>query len=214
VTIEPSGAQSGTSVINGLTMTQETSTLDLNDNDLVVHAASGGPTLHAMMLGALKRARNSDLGRWKGAGITSSMAAENPLTGLALVLNNEIVEGEARPIFSRFSGEDTVLNDVLVKYTYNGDANLDGVIDADDYFRIDRGFLNTMQGWVNGDFNYDNTIDADDYFLIDSAFLGQGEALVGAAAAGALKSVVVPEPGMTVLVGIVPVLMVRRRRRN
>jgi len=62
---------------------------------------------------------------------------------------------------------------VLVKYTWNGDANIDGVVNADDYFQIDSGFISQKGGWYNGDFNYDTVINADDYFLIDSAFIGQ-----------------------------------------
>lgn len=53
-----------------------------------------------------------------------------------------------------------------------GDADLNGILDSDDYFRIDQGFLSqgTKTGWDNGDFNYDNRIDVDDYFLIDTAY--------------------------------------------
>ena len=52
-------------------------------------------------------------------------------------------------------------------YTYCGDANLDGLINGDDYFRIDNGFFAHLSGFSNGDFNYDGVINADDYFLID-----------------------------------------------
>jgi hypothetical protein len=72
--------------------------------------------------------------------------------------------------------------DVLVKFSYDGDANGDGLIDADDYFRIDSGFLSPPPDilYFHGDFNYDRIIDADDYFLIDSSFLGQGTPLSSA----------------------------------
>jgi hypothetical protein len=62
-----------------------------------------------------------------------------------------------------------------------GDANGDGNVNADDYFRIDQGFLAQPQNpqYAQGDFNYDGTINADDYFLIDQAFLGQGAVLTG-----------------------------------
>jgi hypothetical protein len=69
-------------------------------------------------------ARNSVLGEWRGPGITSSIAAQNagPVTvGAGLV--------------------GTSMTGVLVTYTYDGDANLYGRINADDYFRIDSGFL-------------------------------------------------------------------------
>jgi hypothetical protein len=75
------------------------------------------------------------------------------MTGLAAVANNQ--------------------GEVVVKYTWDGDANLDGLINADDYFQIDSGYITQAKGWYNGDFNYDDIINADDYFLIDSAFIGQ-----------------------------------------
>ena len=63
-----------------------------------------------------------------------------------------------------------------VKSTWTGDANLDGRINSDDYFRIDSGFLAqpANPAYNQGDFNYDGRINSDDYFLIDSAFLAQG----------------------------------------
>ena len=39
-----------------------------------------------------------------------------------------------------FRGQAITATDVLVGYTYAGDANLSGFIDGDDYFRIDKGF--------------------------------------------------------------------------
>jgi hypothetical protein len=68
---------------------------------------------------------------------------------------------------------------ITVKYTWNGDGNLDGKINADDYFLIDSGFLAPPDEplYRHGDFNFDDRIDADDYFLIDSAFLGQAGTL-------------------------------------
>src|SRR6185437_1573616 len=57
-----------------------------------------------------------------------------------------------------------------------GDANLDGRIDADDYFAIDSslGKPAAAVNYSSGDFNYDGTIDGDDYFLIDANFRAQG----------------------------------------
>ena len=210
VTIKPSGANVDTSVISSFNMTQDGSTLDLTNNDLVLHAGPGGPTYYAMMRMAVQEARNSELGAWKGPGITSSTAAENPLTSLALVLNNQMVGGEPQPIFSNISGEPTVLNDVIVKYTWYGDANLDERVNADDYFRIDSAFLAgaAPNGWYDGDFNYDNKVNADDYFLIDSTFLGQGAAL-----GESLRAVSVPEPG-SMLVAMVPLYFLARRRHR
>ena len=67
------------------------------------------------------------------------------------------------------------------KVAYNGDANLDGRINSDDYFAIDSGFLTQPADplYTQGDFNYDGRVNSDDYFLIDSAFLGQTGPLHG-----------------------------------
>jgi hypothetical protein len=70
-------------------------------------------------------------------------------------------------------------------HTHNGDSNLDGRVNADDYFKSDSGFLppSVAPKFADGDFNHDGRINADDYFLIDSALLSQGSpaAVIGAA---------------------------------
>jgi len=63
---------------------------------------------------------------------------------------------------------------VLVKFTYGGDANLDGKIDVDDYARIDSNVTTGNRGWSNGDFNYDGKINVDDYGIIDFNAMSQG----------------------------------------
>jgi len=67
---------------------------------------------------------------------------------------------------------------VLVKYTYAGDLNLDGLIDGADYGIIDNyvQFPGTSGYW-NGDFNYDGVIDGADYGVIDNSIQLQGEPL-------------------------------------
>ena len=129
--------------------------LDLHDNALVIDtdAVTRDAMLDAVS-SLVGRARNSVAGPWRGSGITSAAAANDAMRGLAAVL---------------------IGDDVWVKYAFNGDVNLDGRINADDYFAIDSGFLTPPENphYADGDFNYDKRINADDYFLIDSAFLGQ-----------------------------------------
>jgi hypothetical protein len=143
-----------------------TAALDLKDNLLVVRG------MNVQQVADLVRsARNGDEGLWTGNGITSSLAQVNSLTTLAVVLNNQ---GDGRPILTEKDGVALFADDILVKHTWNGDMNLDGKVDADDYFLIDKGFLQqSVKNYQNGDLNYDARIDADDYFLIDKAFLSQ-----------------------------------------
>lgn len=57
------------------------------------------------------------------------------------------------------------------------DIDGNGLIDIDDYFRIDSGYAQGLLGWSNGDLNNSGAIDADDYHIIDLAFLSQGGGL-------------------------------------
>jgi len=86
-----------------------------------------------------------------------------------------------------FEGLSPGLNDVLVKYTYYGDANLSGAVDGSDYSLVDSTYLSEhfvkgvpttpISGWYNGDFNYDGVVDGSDYTLMDNAFNEQGPSL-------------------------------------
>jgi hypothetical protein len=106
-----------------------------------------------------------------------------------VILNNS---GNGTPLYGTggalgmFGSNNPSLNDVLVRYTYFGDANLDGTIDGSDYSFIDNGYLNQLTGWYNGDFNYDGVVDGSDYTLIDNAFNNQGSIVI----ANALTAVI------------------------
>jgi hypothetical protein len=76
-----------------------------------------------------------------------------------------------------FSGQPYTATDTLVKYTWNGDATLDGRVTFDDYVKIDTGFNQQLTGWLNGDFNYSGGVSFDDYVLIDIAFNQQNGTL-------------------------------------
>lgn len=147
-------------------------TLDLANNDLIIQAsASTVQATLGIIARQIKTARNTPI-RWQGNGITSSNAAADAkgTTGLAVIRNMNSTGGI---IYSTLDGESVDLNSVLVKYTYNGDSDLNGKIDANDYFQVDNGFIKASTGYVNGDLDYNGIVDADDYFLIDRAFTSQ-----------------------------------------
>jgi len=151
--------------------------LDLADNDLILRSNAQNRQSGLQLIRGACSARS--LGTWKNVGLTSSMAAADPkaLTTLGITLNDY---GQGTPIYTTFAGESVGVNDILVKYTYYGDADLNGRVDADDYFLIDRGFTLNIRTNVSYDFDFNRKIDASDYFLIDRAYVGQ----VGALAAG------------------------------
>jgi subtilase family serine protease len=139
---------------------------DLGGNDMVLQAggASGFSTLNALA------GTGDAMGAWTGAGLDSSAAAANPAHLTALGIAPAAVFGTARP-FDNYTPAPT---DVLVKYTWYGDANLDGKVDGSDYTRVDfAASVAGYTGWANGDFNYDSMIDGSDYSLIDNAYNNQ-----------------------------------------
>jgi hypothetical protein len=189
-----------------------TSKLDLGNNDLDLPGAS-----LTVITNQIAQGYNS--GKWNGSGgILSSAAASNSthLTTLGVIQNNQ--SGIA--IYTASNPFDTTApgaNDILVKYTYIGDANLDGKVDGTDYSRIDNGYLMHLTGWFNGDFNYDGVVNGSDYTLIDNAFNTQGaviSALIATPSAVITDQIApVPEPGtLAIAFAVCPWLLSRRRR--
>jgi hypothetical protein len=174
--------------------------LDLDDNRLIVDytGVSPLPSLsHALFSG-----RNG--GTWDGNGI-SSFAASNHLAGITAIGAIEAADYLAATGSTTFGGFSLDATAVLLKYTYNGDTDLNGVVDFDDYARIDAAYLSgTGDTWFEGDSNYSGTVDFDDYALMDSAFLLQG---------GALDRTMnfIPEPVGAALPAALCVLLARRR---
>ncbi|MCY2954352.1 MAG: PKD domain-containing protein [Planctomycetota bacterium] len=172
-------------VTNGLVLAGD-AVLDLCDNLLIVRAAPGSreSVLSAVSV-LIASAHNSTAKPWQGAGITSTIAKVTPYTTLAAVINDK---GDGIPFRTEILGQPVGANDVIVKYTWDGDANLDGVVNADDYFQIDSGYITQKGGYYNGDFNYDGVVNADDYFLIDSAYIGQSGPLAASKPQSAISA--------------------------
>jgi hypothetical protein len=104
-----------------------------------------------------------------------------------------------------------------MKYTYAGDANLDGVIDGGDYGQIDNNVqIAGADGYFNGDFNYDGVIDGGDYGIIDNNIQAQGAPILSSASISLTASVSpVPEPsacGFAILTAAATALLPRRKR--
>ena len=82
----------------------------------------GGPSPYGTIVEQIRSGLyDGPTGYWDGPGISSSAAANDPsrLTALGV-----IDDGES----------------VIIKYTWWGDTNLDGVIDSNDYDKIDAGW--------------------------------------------------------------------------
>ncbi len=195
--------------------------LDVTNNSMIVNNGN-----LASITSNIAKGYNG--GPWNGTtGITSSTAAGTHNTAVGVELNSN----GSTALLSTFEGQGVTSTDVLVKYTYFGDANLDGVVNGSDYTLIDNGFNNNLTGWHNGDFNYDGIVNGDDYTLIDNAFNTQGAPIAAVPGFGELSRAAemiaintsqvaggsssgVPEPASLGLLGAGAVALLGRRRRR
>jgi predicted outer membrane repeat protein len=143
--------------------------------------------------GLIGSGRNS--GAWDGSGIVTSMPdAADGLTTLGVAEASDLL-GISTGETTTWNGHTVDATTVIVKYTYAGDANLDGVIDGGDYGVIDN-FVQvpSASGYANGDFNYDGVVDGGDYGVIDNNIQAQGPTFptIGSATASATLSGVPP----------------------
>jgi hypothetical protein len=147
--------------------------LDLGDNDLVLdYDPTDPPGILATLQQRIAFGMNG--GTWDGSGIVTSMPdAQSGLTTLGIAEAADVF-GLSGADTADFSGETVDATCVIIKYTYAGDANLDGFISGDDYSSIDFNVGTAATGYNNGDFNYDGIISGDDYSTIDFNFAAQG----------------------------------------
>ncbi|MBC8109245.1 MAG: PEP-CTERM sorting domain-containing protein [Anaerolineae bacterium] len=180
VRVATNGGDTGASEMNNLSFdggyAAPVGTFDLRDNDLIVHAGSpeNAAAQAANLSTAIAFARNA--GAWDRAGLTSSAAAAaTPRNKTLGVLTG--AEYHVPTPGATFNGLTVADTDVLVKFTYYGDTDFNGLVDFYDYSRIDAGFNNNRTGWFNGDVDSNGIVDFDDYSLIDQAFNTQSGTL-------------------------------------
>jgi len=161
--------------------------LDVNDNSFVVDYTGASPLGTVATPGSLTYYIGTAYvnGTWTGPGITSSTAdAAHFAVGIAEASDVLHISGAQTALFHGLTVDAT---SVIVKFTYYGDANLNGRIEGADYSRIDTTFNDeatqgNIGGWFNGDFDYNGKVDGADYALIDVAFNSQSGTLFKAGA--------------------------------
>jgi hypothetical protein len=217
-----SGGDAGTTVVKSLNVTGK---LELNDNDLIVDYT--GTSVEGAIRQLVKDGR--------AAGSTSGIFSTpgNPDDDVVMAVADNAAWGK-----STFNGIAIDGSTVVGKYTYFGDANLDGKVTGDDYVSVDAN-LGTGDSWLEGDFNMNGVTTGDDYVAID-ANLGKGtttplafaelkEEMVAAhvamfgeeylvklaqAEAEGFGAGVVPEPAALTLMGLGAIGLLNRRRRR
>jgi hypothetical protein len=209
VRIVPNGTTLALSRVGALNLGSPgaiTGWLDLSNNFLIVDytGASPLPTVGQYI------ASGYNAGAWDGSGINTSRGNASTF-GIGYV--------EASDLFTTFPttyfGHGVDSSTLLVAFTRYGDANLDRVVNLDDFNRLAANFGSTSATWAQGDFTYDGRVNLDDFNRLAGNF--------GLSAAGAhvtpqewfqLASAV-PEP---TTLGVVAALACargsRRRRRS
>jgi hypothetical protein len=143
---------------------------DLADNDLIVKSGA---------IGTWNGSAYTGVTGLVASGAVRSAAARDHYTALAAATASDVF-GITGSQSATWRGQAVQPDDVLVKFTYGGDANLDGLVNIDDYGLIDShvGFSGSVFGFHFGDFNYDGKINIDDYGIIDSVIGVQGPPII------------------------------------
>jgi hypothetical protein len=222
LTVANNGGSNGLVVLDNGTGTLGLSlgndaTLDVNDNDVVLHYDPSGPNPTATIQGYIDNFYSFATGvpviasseTFAQSGDTVIIAVDNATTFLG--------DAQAMPFYDLTLGDTAAtpigFNQVIVRYTWNGDYNLDGVVDGLDYSIVDN-FLDQLtggpgvQGFTMGDGNFDGIVDATDYGFIDANFgkggplasnAGGGSVDGGSVGGGSVGIAVIPEPSAFVL---------------
>lgn len=185
--------------------------LNLGSSDVIVKGGAASLASLRAMVGAWY---SSALSGTTPVGIGSSLAgnASNPYT--IAVFQNSF---DGQPYYTSYDGiSGLTTGDVILKFAYKGDVNLDGVVDGADTKIIQETiFLGSLAGplgytgWNYGDVNYDNVIDNADLNLA-SAFAGLSSLGNGTSEPGSTSAI--PEPSALALAVPAALLGTRRRR--
>lgn len=212
VAITAGGGTLGTSRVSHLVLDNGTFTtghLDLADHSMIVDYVMSSPL--STIQGYLASGYNG--GAWNGLGIDSSAA--DSLTHALGVADNSVLH------LSTFGGLSVSANAVLIKFTWYGDANLDGMVTAQDLGMLATNWQQPTNGaWTGGDFNYDGRVDIRDLYLLavnwqHGVGAPLGQSLGAALASFGLSTEAVPEPStLGIFASIFIVATTRRIRRS
>jgi fibronectin-binding autotransporter adhesin len=225
------GTSTGTSSVNwtGLQI-GATSALDINNDTLAINYAGQADPVASVV--NMLVSGYGPLSNWQGTlGITSSAAGASPLNPL---LSVGYADGN-NPYDAGKGITGLAANEILIRYTLAGDANLDYQVNFNDLLIVAQDFNKSGQDWVQGNFIYagNGLVNFADLLIVAQNFnkvLGSNGTAVGSQSeslgggiinlpsgggSGVSDDVGVPEPTSFALVGGAAAgLLARRRRRT
>ncbi|HEX3359078.1 MAG TPA: glycosyl hydrolase 53 family protein [Tepidisphaeraceae bacterium] len=175
----------GTSIVGSLSIAANSS-LDLTNNALIENYTTPGTLLNDTRI-ALQSGR-----------LKTSLSAG----GFALGYADNATLGR-----TSFGGQPVGLSAIVIGYTIDGDADLDGTVNMQDFNALAANFGSAnQQTWIQGDFNYDGIVNLLDLNILATEF-GVSMPSPSSVALGTL----VPEPSSLAMIAAL-IWGVRRRR--
>jgi RHS repeat-associated protein len=156
-------------------------TLDVADNAVIVRSTSTNKVADTDEIYEWAKLGMTPYMDWSGTGVTSAAAAASVAAGdvtagvvsLGMILNDW---GGGDAMYASILGENVTADDVIVRFSFAGDSDLNGFVEGADYGTIDNySQFPGADGYQNGDFNYDGVIDGADYGVIDQTILFQSQ---------------------------------------
>jgi autotransporter-associated beta strand protein len=157
----------GTSVVLALTIDSSDAKLDLTNNAMVIDYTGGSPVQSVRQL--LRSGVTTSFGIVStSADLTKRIGyIDNSVSGLAV-----------------FSGQSVDPTSVLLKFSYAGDADLDGDVDVADLGALATAWQSSAV-WSGGDFDYNGTVDVNDLGMLATDWqAGVGSPLASKPTAG------------------------------
>jgi len=202
---------SGLSQQGALTIASN-SKFDITNNNFIINYGSGPDPIASI---AALIASGYAGGTWAGNGIMSTTAQSNSAS-YGIGYADSADPGNPAGLAS---------DQIEIKYTLLGDANLDGKVNGSDFTLMASHFNDAVtNGWDEGDFNYSGTVNGADFVLLAdnfNQFASQSAvsaadlaALDTFAAANGISLTSVPEPsliGMLLPISVCATLLARRR---